>query len=56
MATKAVVMRGWRRLTTVAAEADVEATGDAPDAKDKEAGDGEVDKLIPLFIFCKVHC
>jgi hypothetical protein len=29
---KAVVMRRWRQLATVAAEADIELTGAAPDA------------------------
>ena len=38
---------------TVAADADAEATGAVPDAKDGEAGGGEVDKLIPSFFFVK---
>ena len=46
-------MRGWQWLAMVVAEADSGATGATPDAKDKEAGGGEVDKLIPSFIFVK---
>ncbi len=56
MRTKAVVLRGWQRLATVAAEVDAEATGATPDAKDREEGGREVDRLIPLLIFCQVHC
>ncbi len=40
----------------VVVEADAEATDATPDAKDGEVGGGEVDKLIPSFIFCQVHC
>ena len=53
---KAVVVRGWQWLATVAAEAEAEATGTSPNAKDGEAGGGVVDKLIPSLIFCQVHC